>query len=106
MGWDQTGRERDREDRWTRSERWSGRAEGYREIMDTPEKVERMRREDAAYGGRVLVAIAFPLCVYLAHRLQRLTHHHGFLWTMAYVLVLFAVPWALFAAVRSWWNRR
>lgn len=105
MGWDQSGWGRDREDRWARSERWSGRAESYREIMDTPEKVERMRRADAAYGRHVFVALAFPLYVYLAHRLQRMTHQSGFLWTMAYVLIFFAVPWALFAAVRRRQNR-
>lgn len=36
-------------------------------------EVERMRREDAAYGSKLAVAVGFPLCVYLAHLLQRLT---------------------------------
>ncbi len=73
--------------------------------MDSPEKVERMRREDAVYGSKLAVAVGFPLCVYLAHLLQRLTHHNGFHWTMAYLLVLFAGPWALYTAVQRWRNR-
>jgi hypothetical protein len=89
------------EDRWVRSERWSEQAESYREIMDTPERIDRMRREDRRYGARVYGAIAIPVGGFLAHLLQRAFHQTGLWWFLLYLCLLVLGPQALIAALRG-----
>ncbi|MDI5974164.1 hypothetical protein POF50_033290 [Streptomyces sp. SL13] len=100
MSWSRPGAGRDREDEWVRSEQWSDRLENYREYMDTPERIDRMRRDDAAFRGKLYNAIAIPLGGYLAHVLQRHTHHAGFGWYLLFFLALVVAPQLLLYGVR------
>lgn len=102
MSWSGPGGGRDMEDRWARSERWSGHAESYREIMDTPERIDRMRREDRGYGAKVYSVIAIPVGGFLAHVLQRAFHQAGLWWYLLYLALLVLGPQALLAGLRRW----
>jgi hypothetical protein len=100
MSWDGPGHGQDREDRWARSERWSDRAESYREF-DTPGKSARVQRENARFQGNCLTALGLPFAGWLAHLVEHALGEHGVAWE----LLWFGVLVGLALLVGRAWNR-
>jgi hypothetical protein len=98
MGWDGPGGGRNEEDRWARSERWSDRAESYRELAD-PDESARFRRENSRLDANCLSVLGLPAAGWVAHTVQRALGEHGPAWWLLWfgaqigVVALLALAW-------------
>jgi hypothetical protein len=100
MSWERPGSGQDREDQWARSERWSDRAESYRELGD-PGKSARVQRQNARMQGNCLTALGLPAAGLLAHVVEHALGERGAAWG----LLWFGAVAGLAALAGVAWNR-